>query len=195
MKHKEKIFYIALVGFGALQVLNVYQNKDTNDKVKIINEKIVPLEVEIQNIKKDVKILKGHLYEKDTNPVLSEREQTCLAYNIFHEAGVESVKGKIAVAQITHNRLKTNRWGKDICSVVYARKQFSWTLFQKNHVNKPKGPLWNDSVRAMKAFVDGKRVKGLEDSLHYHTDYIKTPKWAVKKTKALTLGQHIFYVN
>jgi len=132
-------------------------------------------------------------YTVSTKLSVSPKEFHCLAKNIFHESGVESKYGKIAVAQVTLNRLKTGRWGKDICSVVYAKKQFSWTINKKIRNSIPKGKLWEESVEVAKMFVNGKRVRGLENSHFYHTDYIRRPYWADPSKKVLVVGQHIFY--
>lgn len=124
---------------------------------------------------------------------LSSKELDCLAKNIYHEAGVEDRAGKVAVAQVTLNRLKEGRWGDTVCKVVYAKAQFSWTLDKKKRNAQPKGELWEQSLAVAREFQKGVRVKGLEDSTHYHADYIRDPKWAKAKQVAKQIGQHIFY--
>lgn len=126
---------------------------------------------------------------------LNEKEKYCLAKNVYHEAGVESHKGKIAVAQVTLNRLHSGKWGKDVCSVVYAKSQFSWTLNKKKRNEQPKGKLWRDSVAAVNAFLAGERVQEVRKSKHYHTSYITVPKWSSAGKVAAVIGQHIFYVG
>jgi len=124
----------------------------------------------------------------------SSKELECLTKNIFFEAGVESLKGKIAVAQVTLNRLATGRWGTSICHVVYAKAQFSWTLSKKKRSEIPKGKLWHESQLAVRLFVDGGvRLLEVGNSLFYHTDYIREPAWAHQKYKMAQVGQHIFY--
>jgi spore germination cell wall hydrolase CwlJ-like protein len=124
---------------------------------------------------------------------LSPKERECLAKNVYHEAGVEPLAGKIAVAQVTLNRTKSDRWSSDVCKVVMQKAQFSWTLQKKKLAEKPKGKLWEDSVKAVEKFEQGVRVAGVEKAHFYHTDYIKTPKWADKSQKVAVVGQHIFY--
>lgn len=121
---------------------------------------------------------------------LSQQDFECLAKNIYYEAGIEDYAGKIAVAQITWNRVKTGRWGKTICRVVYARKQFSWT-----HQNKPapRGPLWRDSRAAAEDFVNGVRAMGLQKSKYYHATWIKDPQWTRNLEVVAVIGQHRFY--
>lgn len=137
---------------------------------------------------------KSPLYKTEKVKV-SVKEQDCLAKNIFYEAGIESRIGKIAVAQVTHNRLKTGQWGSTICKVVYARSQFSWTLDKKKRNATPKGSLWLESQEVAKEFLVGIRLKSLDSSKFYHTAYIKTPKWVDSTKKIQTIGQHIFYTS
>lgn len=124
---------------------------------------------------------------------VSKQEFECIAKNIFYEAGVEDHAGKIAVAQVTYNRLAKKRWGNDYCKVVYSKYQFSWTLDRKKRVETPKGPLWEKSIKAAEDFLNGTRVIGLEDVKYYHADYIDPPKWSESYTMVSKIGTHIFY--
>ena len=134
------------------------------------------------------------MYKTATKIKLANHEVQCLAKNIFYEAGVESEAGKIAVAQVTLNRVNSGRWGNTVCDVVYAKAQFSWTSNKKKRNATPKGKLWDESVAAAEKFLKGgSRIKGLEDSGFYHTTYIATPNWAKYKKVAHQVGQHIFY--
>lgn len=158
-----------------------------------VEQKIEKTDETIREIKQEVEVIKESLYDSGIKLTLSNEEKKCLAKNIFFEAGIEPIEGKIAVAQVTMNRLQTKRWGSDVCSVVYARKQFSWTFEKKKVDEKPSGPLWKETVVALEKFIQGYRIVGLDDSRHYHADYIKKPYWAKQKRTVNTIGQHIFY--
>lgn len=158
----------------------------------------------VSDVKQEVREIRGQvaelkqeivLYKSNETVKFTKAEQQCLAKNIFYEAGIESHAGKIAVAQVTNNRLKTGRWGKDICKVVYSKAQFSWTLEKKKKFATPKGKLWTESQQAAADFQQGIRVRDLEKSKFYHTSYIRTPKWADKNKKVHEVGQHIFYTT
>lgn len=140
------------------------------------------------------KPLKSHgLYKAEAKIKLSKKDLHCLRKNVFYEAGVEDYYGKLAVAQVTYNRLKAGKWGNSICNVVYARKQFSWTA-KESKLDKPKGRLWKRSIAAVQDFLDGVRIMNLKDSLYFHTDYIKTPAWVNDQLQHDTqIGRHIFY--
>lgn len=121
---------------------------------------------------------------------LSQRDFDCLARNIFYEAGIEDYAGKIAVAQITWNRVQNGGWGRTVCRVVHAPRQFSWT-----HQNKPEphGPLWRASREAARDFLNGVRVVGLQRSKYYHATYIRAPGWTRNLEEVVVIGQHRFY--
>lgn len=121
----------------------------------------------------------------------TKNDVDCLTRNIYYEAGVESQVGKFAVANVTVNRLKTGYWGNSICKVVYAKKQFSWTLAKK--LPRPNSKLWAESEEVARKVLAGHRVRGLTKSLYYHAIYIKDPKWVDLKHEAGQIGNHVFY--
>ena len=152
------------------------------------------LQLEIETVHEEVQELEIRVTQTHNRLTYTRAEEECLAKNIYYEAGVEPAIGKYAVAQVTLNRLKTGRWGKNICSVVYAPAQFSWTLYKKKRYEQPKGPLWTQSQQvARTVLAEGYRVQGLEDAILYHADYIRQPVWAKSVAKIQQIGQHIFY--
>lgn len=117
----------------------------------------------------------------------------CLAKNIFHEAGIEDPIGKYAVAQVTLNRVKSKKYPNTICDVVMDPFQFSWANNRKIRWTHPKGVSWEEAkIIAEDVIFNGTRVKGLEDALYYHADYVK-PHWKKPEAKIVKLGTHIFY--
>jgi spore germination cell wall hydrolase CwlJ-like protein len=122
----------------------------------------------------------------------SKKDQDCLARNVFYEAGIESRQGKLAVIQVTHNRLKSGQWGNTICKVVYARNQFSWTANLKKRHAQPQGKLWKASQQAVTDYITGLRIINLQNSQHYHADYVN-PAWGKEEHRVDQIGAHIFY--
>ena len=53
------------------------------------------------------------------NVFLNIKDVMCMAKNIFFEAAVESTAGKLAVAQVTLNRVRSKNYPNTICDVVY----------------------------------------------------------------------------
>lgn len=125
-----------------------------------------------------------------------EEDLRCLSDNIVLEAGIESIEGKLAVAQVVMNRVRDKRFGNDVCSVVYANKQFSWTIdTPKNrhnyqHMNKKQ---YQEAYEiSKKVLIEKFEVPSLRGALFYHADYV-TPRWASEKKKIIKIGRHIFY--
>lgn len=128
-----------------------------------------------------------------------EQQLDCLALNIYREAGYEPFEGKVAVAQVTMNRVKDGRFGKDVCGVVYQKNivmervvcQFSWAC-DSVHRNRPIGKAaYNESYEvAKKVLLEGFRLDVLREALFYHANYVN-PRWNLDKIGSI--GQHIFY--
>ena len=137
----------------------------------------------------DVNEIKQFLIHTQDHVKYTAADSDCLAKNIYYEAGIETIEGKFAVAQVTINRLKAQRWGNSICKVVHSPSQFSWTL-RKQHM--PKGPGWAESRAVAAAVLNGARVRPLLTAHHYHADYVR-PKWASRVAKIQQIGRHIFY--
>ena len=160
------------------------------EKARILDltEVIVEQQEEIEELKEQYELL-SNPEPIDYKPV----DVFCLAKNIYHEAGIESEYGKIAVAQVTINRVRTGRWGKTICDVVMARHQFSWANKRSIRWERPTGPLWKKSYEiAHRILKRGLELKNFEHALYYHADYVK-PKWASSKYYIEKIGTHIFY--
>lgn len=150
---------------------------------------------EVQSTKEDIEVIKAYIIKTHERMNYTKAEEECLARNVFYEAGIEDRLGKFAVAQVTLNRLKEGRWGKNICSVVYAKSQFSWTLDRKKRNTQPKGELWEASKAvAHQVLAKGYRVNGLETSTYYHADYVQ-PLWRKSVVKIQQVGRHIFYTK
>lgn len=124
---------------------------------------------------------------------LNRAEFDCLARNIYFEARGESRLGKLGVAQITHNRVRSGRWGRTFCDVVYARRQFSWTN-DLSRLQLPHGPDWTASRAAALDYTRGARVTRLKSANHYHARSVN-PRWAHTMQARARVGAHIFYAD
>ena len=127
------------------------------------------------------------------------RQLNCLTQNIYWEAASEPFEGKVAVAQVTLNRVESGRFANTVCGVVYQKNvfyervvcQFSW-FCETTHKTRPVyQPMWQESeLVAKKVLLENFRLPGLNDALFYHATYI-SPGW--KREKIKTIGQHTFY--
>lgn len=127
---------------------------------------------------------------------MKEREKSldCLTDNIYGESAGENAESKISVAQVTINRLESGKFGKDLCSVVYAKSQFSWTLSMPKALRVRDKVAYNDSREvAKKVLMEGFRLPSIKTALWYHADYIAKPSWTKDKIELAKIGHHYFY--
>lgn len=128
-----------------------------------------------------------------------ERQLECMAMNIYREAGHEPFEGKVAVAQVTMNRVEDGRFGKDVCGVVYQKNvimekvvcQFSWACDTAARTRPINNTVYNESYAvAKKVILEGFSLDVMKDALYYHANYVN-PRWPLEKIGSI--GNHIFY--
>ena len=123
------------------------------------------------------------------------RDVDCLARNIYFEAAGESRSGKIAVAEVTMNRVKSKQFPRSVCGVVYQKTrgtcQFSWVCQNKKAIRNR--TAWRESVKIAENILISNRRYGIIGSAKYfHADYVN-PAWADEKQLVMKIGRHIFY--
>lgn len=124
-----------------------------------------------------------------------ERQLACLARNIYYEAGSEPFEGKVAVAQVTLNRMESGKFPDDVCQVIYQKNgflcQFSWYCDREAMLRPIHQNTYSESMEvAKKVLLEGFRLPSLKNALYFHGDYID-PGW--KKERVAKIGRHIFY--
>ena len=119
----------------------------------------------------------------------------CMAKNVYYEAATESFEGKLAVAQVTMNRVNNPNFPKTVCDVVYQKinntYQFSWVGMSVKSVKNQYA--WEESmIVARKALTEHKLHDTLyrTKSLNYHNTSV-SPGWNLKRVAKI--GNHIFY--
>ena len=136
---------------------------------------------------------------------VDSKELECMSKNIYFEAALESTAGKMAVAQVTMNRVNSTKFPNTVCSVVYQGKhyksgipvrdrcQFSWYCDGKD--DKPYyGAMWRESADVAFYVLSSPNLKDITDgATHYHADYIPNPRWADSRRKTVKIDTHIFY--
>lgn len=132
-----------------------------------------------------------------------KREVECLAQNIYFEAGHEPYEGKLAVAQVTINRVEHPEYPKTVCGVVWQQSkdrrtgrrvaQFSWTLDGRSDSPKSKTAYEQAYAVAEEVLLYGTQsaIIGTE-TLFYHANYVR-PNWSRRLERVARIGNHIFY--
>lgn len=127
------------------------------------------------------------------------KELECLARNIYFESANEPFEGKVAVAQVTLNRVESGKFPPSICQVVYQKNvfyekvvcQFSWYCNSPATLKVRSPALYQESMEvAKKVLLEGFRLPGLTTAMYYHADYVN-PGW--NKPRLTKIGRHIFY--
>ena len=123
------------------------------------------------------------------------REVECLARNIYFEASGEPRTGKIAVAEVTMNRVKSKQFPRTVCGVVYQKTrgtcQFSWVCQDGKKIRSTSA--WRESLQIAENILISKRRYGIiGNAMYFHADYV-SPSWADEKKLIAQIGNHIFY--
>ena len=157
----------------------------------------------------DYFIEKDRVLVIDEGIIFIDREISCLAVNIYHEAMGESKEGKLAVAFVTLNRVKSNAYPNTVCGVVYQgyhkpswrdetkmvpirhRCQFSWYCDGKPDIVRD-FDIYEEIIELSIDVWEDRYEDNTEGSLFYHADYVE-PTWAQHMAKTVKIDRHIFY--
>lgn len=120
----------------------------------------------------------------------------CLATIIFFEARDQPLLGQYAVASVVMNRVTSERWPNDICSVMKQKDQFSfYSDGQSDNIED-----YTDNKLDWKAAAEARMValKVFEKketgttTTHYHSVNV-LPSWAKHYKLNGQIGDHLFY--
>lgn len=128
---------------------------------------------------------------------VADRDVRCLAENVYYESRGEPLKGQLAVAKVTLNRLDEG-YAKSICGVVKQQHsnvcQFSWVC--NGAVARPIGLAWTQAVGiALVALNEPTRVEDpTNGATYFHATYIEwQPGWRKVQESVRQIGNHVFY--
>ena len=138
--------------------------------------------------------------------MILETALMCMAANIYHEAGNQSMIGQMAVGQVVLNRVEDTRFPDTVCEVVKQavtykgtnkpvlhKCQFSWYCDGKS--DNPREPTSIDKAHWVAWLVlNGHIFDFTRGATHYHADYVN-PKWNRHKEveRVVQIDNHIFY--
>jgi len=132
----------------------------------------------------------------------SEKDQKCLALNIYWEARDQDLEGKIAIGLVTLQRVHSKYYPNTVCGVVWQKNkdkktgryvaQFSWTLDGRS--DKPKNPIaWQRAKLIASFFASNPHLEDLTKGAYlYHAEYVK-PYWKKHYQLTAKIGNHLFY--
>ena len=115
----------------------------------------------------------------------------CLALTVYHEARGEDEAGRLAVAAVTLNRMRSKRFPSTVCDVVWQPGQFSWT--RDGRPDKPyETGAWTMAMEAaIRTYWHGE-ASPVGNALYYHHDTV-SPRWAKVRPVVARVGRPLFY--
>lgn len=126
------------------------------------------------------------------------REHRCLSEAMYYEARGEGVGGEKAVAEVIFHRLRTGKFGRSICAVVYEGAyrpgcQFSFTCNGVMNQAKMSGPWMQTQLLAARILTGEERLADTTGgATSYHAISVQ-PDWAAELIRTVQIGNHIFY--
>ena len=129
--------------------------------------------------------------------ILLKEDIEWLAKNIYFEARNQTEKGKLAVLNVTLNRVKHSKFPNTIKEVVTQKNdrgcQFSWFCDGKPDIIDDFKTYNIIREFVVKQLSNKHNIKDVtQGALFYHADYVE-PYWVFEKKKTTTIGTHIFY--
>lgn len=125
-------------------------------------------------------------------------EHRCLSEVMYYEARGEGDEGERAVAEVVFHRLASGRYGRTICSVVYAGVrqaacQFSFACDGSRQRPKSRRD-WEYAEELAAKILTGEVMLSDETAgaVNYHAVYVR-PRWAESFTLTALIGKHMFY--
>lgn len=127
-------------------------------------------------------------------------DDTIAVLNIWMEARGESFEGKVAVAEVVRNRVKSGRYGgKTATEVALAPYQFSgWNT---KDPNRTKALLLDDTdpqyVLCREAWEASKSSNLTGGATLYYNPRVihPPPAWADPAKQTAVIGNHVFYTE
>ena len=140
---------------------------------------------------------------------LALTDQHALALTLWGEARGEPIDGRIAVASVIRNRLKSNRWGdtyREVClwpwqfscwkreggeQNYHAVRTLAWRLVNGE---KPEDNILRECIWIASGIAGEWIQDTVQGATHYHVASMSPkPYWAVGKTPVCVVGPHAFY--
>ena len=138
-------------------------------------------------------------------PRFKDKNLQCLALNIHFESNIEPLIGKIAVAQVTLQRVQSPYYPNTVCGVVAAgigKKgcAFSWLCDGKENIitinNKKAQDLWDENIKIAELMLSDRPpfIEELKGATLYHNHTVE-PWWSKDESVVflVKIFNHYYY--
>jgi spore germination cell wall hydrolase CwlJ-like protein len=100
----------------------------------------------------------------------ADQQLTCMAAAMYHEAHTQSQTAQKAVGALILNRVRSGKFGRDACTVVFAKGQFLG-IHDANHLEASKEDFLKTKLLAVKVWY--KHDNPIGDRLYFYDDSIR----------------------
>ena len=121
-----------------------------------------------------------------------EMNVNCYAQAVYHEVNTRTLEEKVGVINVIRNRLHSGRWGRDVCSVVYASGQFVGVT-DESHIPVNERAYLETKLLVIDTVVFNKHTNPVANALYFHDDSIPPKKEWFGKRKKTHIGRMVFY--
>ena len=111
----------------------------------------------------------------------------CLAKVVHHEAGNQSLKGQLAVAEVIVNRTRSQRFPTTYCAVANQRGQFFHTA---RYSVAEDSARWRTAVAVARLAQSSGAPHVVPGALFFHAAYVH-PGW--RRKLLVRIGDQVFY--
>lgn len=118
-------------------------------------------------------------------------QMLCMALNIYHEIRGGNARDQWAVGFVTINRTKRSAFGaKNVCAVVWASGQFSWTRWPMRAQLPHEQASWAECQRKSALLLNGEKMNDpTSGSTHFNNSLRNWGRGLVNKFR---IGTHWF---
>ena len=146
---------------------------------------LIPSFISTQFVDRTLQVVKARVQ-------LQKSELKCLVDNAYYEARGEGVVGMLLVTKVVINRAVASK--TSYCSVVYKRKQFSWTenTYLRTISKKDRDAIEVLILDLVNGDLNHVIPKQLLNAVFYHNTSVQ-PYWTTSVKRLGSWNNHVFY--
>jgi N-acetylmuramoyl-L-alanine amidase len=125
---------------------------------------------------------------------ISEHDVHCIATAVYVEVNTQSLGEKLGVINVIMNRVRSGKFGRTPCEVIYSRGQFVGieNMMKANEKNIDQEALLKTKLLVIDTLIFKKHANPVGNSLYFHDDSIDM-KYIWNKKPNVTIGRMVFY--
>jgi N-acetylmuramoyl-L-alanine amidase len=125
---------------------------------------------------------------------ISEHDVHCIATAVYVEVNTQSLEEKLGVINVIMNRVRSGKFGRTPCEVIYSRGQFVGieNMMKANEKNIDQETLLKTKLLVIDTLLFKKHANPVAQSLYFHDDSIDM-QYIWNKKKVVHIGRMVFY--